>query len=364
MITIDGSMGKGGGEVLRTALALSVASGKSFRMHSICRGHKKPGLKKLHVHIVQAAALICSAQVEGAFLGSTGLTFIPGKARSGDYVFDVGGGSCILFLLTILPAFFKADGPSAVTVTGATHAPKSPPYEFFEKTYLPLVRRLGPGLEARLNRYGFCEYGGGSITVHVTPRKEFVHLEYLGPKGTLRQHERMHLLACNLPEELIHYACEAILKRRILGNFERNDWSVSNPPQYQEWVDMVGGVQVTRCDDCDGFGNVALYEFMYEHGTTIAYAYGGKSRESADKMAKELYARWKYYCEYEGAVDRVMTEHLIVPVSLGKGGIFDCQKPTQDAFACMDAARLFTNKSIATHQRDRLWTITVEGLES
>ena len=124
MITIDGQLGEGGGQVLRTSLGLSLVTGKPFGIRNIRAGRKKPGLMRQHLTAVRAATEISDAKVRGDAIGSRKLEFEPGKVRPGEYTFAVGtAGSATLVLQTVLPALVVADGPSRLTLRGGTHNP-------------------------------------------------------------------------------------------------------------------------------------------------------------------------------------------------------------------------------------------------
>src|ERR1700678_2402400 len=133
MIPIDGSIGEGGGQILRTALALAMITGQPFRITNIRAGREKPGLLRQHLTAVNAAAEICTAAVQSAAISSRELSFIPGKIRPGDYSFSIGSaGSTTLVLQTILPALLTAAGPSTIQLEGGTHNPHAPPIDFLE----------------------------------------------------------------------------------------------------------------------------------------------------------------------------------------------------------------------------------------
>ena len=143
-IEIDGSQGEGGGQILRTALALSAVTGKPFVIDHIRAGRAKPGLMRQHLTAVKAAAAICGAAVEGAAVGSTRLRFEPGPLRADEYTFNIGSaGSTSLVLQTVLLPLALAGGPSRVTIQGGTHNSGAPPFEFLAHAFLPLVRRIG-----------------------------------------------------------------------------------------------------------------------------------------------------------------------------------------------------------------------------
>ena len=180
LITIDGSQGEGGGQVLRSSLALSLVLGRPFAIEKIRAGRKKPGLLQQHLTAVLAAADVGNAEVQGAALGSRRLEFRPGPVRSGNYAFRVGtAGSATLVLQTVLPALLSAEGESNLVLEGGTHNPMAPPVDFLVKAYLPLVNRLGPRVDLQVVRPGFYPAGGGKFTVRVQPAKQLGRLELL-----------------------------------------------------------------------------------------------------------------------------------------------------------------------------------------
>ncbi|MGF2529677.1 RNA 3'-terminal phosphate cyclase, partial [Ralstonia pseudosolanacearum] len=129
-IELDGAQGEGGGQILRTALTLSMLTGTPFRIERIRAGRSKPGLMRQHLTAVQAAAEVSGATVEGAEAGSQALAFAPGPIHGGDYRFAIGtAGSCTLVLQTVLPALWFADAPSTVAVSGGTHNRAAPPVD-------------------------------------------------------------------------------------------------------------------------------------------------------------------------------------------------------------------------------------------
>ncbi|HWX43589.1 MAG TPA: RNA 3'-terminal phosphate cyclase, partial [Blastocatellia bacterium] len=143
MIAIDGSFGEGGGQILRTSLALSLVTGKPIRIVKIRAGRKQPGLLRQHLTAVNAAARVGCAEVTGDVIGSTELTFAPQTINPGQYSFAVGtAGSATLVLQTVLPALLLAGGPSTLTLEGGTHNPFAPPFDFLAKGFLPLINRM------------------------------------------------------------------------------------------------------------------------------------------------------------------------------------------------------------------------------
>jgi RNA 3'-terminal phosphate cyclase (ATP) len=178
MITIDGSFGEGGGQILRTSLALSLVTGHAFRIQNIRAGRAKPGLLRQHLTAVQAAVEVGDAAVDGATLGSKELVFKPGKVRAGDYRFAVGtAGSATLVLQTILPALIIGKEPSRLTLEGGTHNPHAPPFDFLDRAFLPLLNRTGPQVSMKLERIGFYPAGGGRFTVEIIPTDKLKGLD-------------------------------------------------------------------------------------------------------------------------------------------------------------------------------------------
>ncbi|MBN1812047.1 MAG: RNA 3'-phosphate cyclase [Anaerolineae bacterium] len=175
MLTIDGSHGEGGGQILRTALALSAITGRPMRIERIRAGRKNPGLRPQHLTAVHAAAAICGAQLEGDKLDSQALTLVPGDPpRPGEYVFDVAGatqggsaGSVGLVLQTVLLPLALAKGESRLTIRGGTHVPWAPPVSYLTHVFLPTLARMGVQAQIELVRWGFYPAGGGEIRVQI-----------------------------------------------------------------------------------------------------------------------------------------------------------------------------------------------------
>lgn len=169
-IEIDGSKGEGGGQMVRSSLGLSIVTGRRVRISNVRAGRAKPGLMRQHLTAVRAAAEVCDAKVTGDEIGSSSISFEPRPFRPGKYHFKIGtAGSASLVLQTILPALLIADEATEVTIEGGTHNDKAPPFEFLERAYAPLVRRMGPRIELTLERFGFFPAGGGVLHARITP---------------------------------------------------------------------------------------------------------------------------------------------------------------------------------------------------
>src|SRR5687768_11762544 len=185
MITIDGSEGEGGGQVLRTSLSLSLVTGKPFRIEKIRANRSRPGVMRQHVTAVEAACAIGGAECEELAVGASTLTFTPGKVVPGEHLFAVGtAGSTSLVLQTILPVLMLAGGPSRLRLEGGTHNMQAPPFEFIERCFLPIVNRMGPQVSAKLVRHGFYPAGGGCVEVEIEPAAQLAQIE-LVERGAL-----------------------------------------------------------------------------------------------------------------------------------------------------------------------------------
>ncbi len=189
MIHIDGSFGEGGGQILRTALALSCILRKPIHIFNIRKGRKRPGLMPQHLMCVRALKEITEAQTRGDSRGSTELYFSPQRIRPGSYSFDIGtAGSVTLLLQALLPVLLFSNTPSTVEIKGGTHVPFSPPFDYFKEVLVVLLKRLGFQVRAEIKSYGFYPVGGGRVTVEIKPAGPFNHFE-LTERGELRRIE-------------------------------------------------------------------------------------------------------------------------------------------------------------------------------
>jgi len=177
----------GGGQIVRSSLALATVTCRPCEIVNIRAGRPKPGLMRQHLAAVMAAAEVCEADVQGASLGSTWLVFRPGTVRAGDYEFRVGtAGSATLVLQTVLSALMMADGPSTLVLEGGTHNPLAPPFDFLVRTFLPQLARIGPHVAAEIHRSGFYPAGGGRMGVTIEPAARFHEFHLLVRAGTRR----------------------------------------------------------------------------------------------------------------------------------------------------------------------------------
>lgn len=299
MITIDGSQGEGGGQVLRSALALALVTGRAFTITKIRAGRKKPGLMRQHLTAVRAAATVGQAQVSSATLGSTELVFEPGAVRPGEYHFAVGtAGSATLVLQTVLPALLCAGKATTLRLEGGTHNPWAPPFDFLVKTFLPLVNRMGPTVEATLVRPGFYPAGGGEFHVCITPAAK------LEPIELLERGETRRVMAT---AQIAHLSRN--IAERELGVIARK---LGVPPH-----DLV----VAQVKGSRGPGNVVTIEAVCEHVTEVFTGFG-ELRVSAEAVAERVTAEARRYLSKRVAVGEYLTDQLLIPLALAGGGAF------------------------------------------
>ncbi len=172
MIRIDGSYGEGGGQILRTAIALSCITGKPVEVYNIRANRPKPGLAMQHLKGVEAAKLISEAEVEGLKLGSTKIVFKPKSLKGGNFRIDIGtAGSVTLILQTILLPLLASERESVVDIRGGTDVKWSPPVDYVKNVTFKALKELGANVDIELIARGYYPKGGGKVKVIVEPSK-------------------------------------------------------------------------------------------------------------------------------------------------------------------------------------------------
>jgi len=169
-IQIDGSYGEGGGQLLRTAVALAAITGRVLHVHNVRAKRPKSGLAPQHLAAVRAVGALCGASVNGLDLRSTDLTFAPGELRGGRHAFDIGtAGSITLVLQAMLPVLVACGRHSEITVHGGTDVRKAPPLDYFREVTLALLEHMGIRTEMTVRHRGYFPRGGGEVTLAVAP---------------------------------------------------------------------------------------------------------------------------------------------------------------------------------------------------
>jgi RNA 3'-terminal phosphate cyclase (ATP) len=300
LLPLDGAQGEGGGQVLRTALALSAATGQGFRIDRIRAGRVRPGLRPQHLAAVRAAAMSCGAEVHGAFDGSPDLRFMPGPVTAGEFRFDIGtAGAATLVLQTVLPVLGTAAGSSRVVVTGGTHVPRSPSHHFLSRHWADVVGRMGLVPRLRLEQAGFYPRGEGRIEAEVGPWARPATLD-LTRRGALLA-VRGVSGAARLKGDVAQRAADAA--RALLWERQRMD---------SEWevADVVSASP----------GAFLLVEAVFESGRA-AFGSLGERGLAAEVLGERAVRRLlRFLDDEEAAVDPWLADQLAVPLALAGGG--------------------------------------------
>jgi len=337
MITIDGSQGEGGGQIIRTSLALSLITGQAFTIENVRAGRKRPGLLRQHLTAVNAACEIGAAEVEGNQLGSRSLTFVPGAVIGGNYHFSIGtAGSCTLVLQTVLPALMMAQEASEITLEGGTHNPFAPPYDFLETAFLPIVRRMGPCVTTVLDRPGFYPAGGGKFRASIEPA-EFLTPFDLSDRGKLLRHSARALVS-GLPVSI------ADRELRVVRNSLQIRKSAS---------------KAVEVDNSKGPGNVLLLTVESEQVTEVFTGFGERGVR-AETVAETTVKRAKEYIASDAAVGPFLADQLLIPLALAGGGQFTTVAPTPHSVTNVEVIKRFLDVNIDFEPADaRKWRCVV-----
>ena len=170
MIRIDGSYGEGGGQIIRTAVALSAVTGTEVTISNIRSNRPKPGLKAQHMSAIRTAADMTGARISGLKSGSTELTFSPRDISGGHYNIDIGtAGSITLLLQCLMPVASAAQEPVSLDITGGTDVAWSPPIDYMAHVLLPVLASMGLKCNIKLQRRGYYPRGGGRVTAIIQP---------------------------------------------------------------------------------------------------------------------------------------------------------------------------------------------------
>ena len=339
MIIIDGSQGEGGGHVLRTALCLSMVTGSSFQIVNIRARRARPGLRRQHLTAVQAAQAVSSASVEGARLGASEITFLPRKMLPGNYAFDIGtAGSTTLIAQTLIPPLVLASAPSRIRLGGGTHNPMSPPFEALNRSYLPVLSRMGASVQATLLQPGFYPAGGGRIELRTAPVKRLTPID-LSSRGALVSQEA-HAVTSHLPRSIADRELGVI--RDALG-----------------WPDSVLHAHDEK--RAKGPGNVVIVVLVFEQITEVFTAFGQRGVR-AEVVAGKVAKAARNHLSSNAAVGPHLADQLLVPISLAGGGRFTTVRPSTHTMTNKRIIEMYLPVKIDVEETDRdLWSITVRA---
>lgn len=318
MLMIDGATGEGGGQILRSALALAMCLGRPFHMINIRAHRDRPGIRPQHLAAIRAAALISHAQVAGATPDNQELIFRPGRITPADYHFSIGtAGSAVLVLQTVLPVLLTADGPSHLTLEGGTHNPSAPSFDFLARAYLPLIARMGPRVRVKLERPGFFPVGGGLLDVKVQPTPGLKPL-HLHTRGALRR---------VWAEVMLSKLARHIAEREMAVVRE----GLQLPPE---------SVVLCPVENSPGPGNVVTVFVAAEHVSEVFTAYGRRGIP-AEKVAREAVRSASRYLKSDVPIGPHLADQLLLPLALAGGGSFVTTEPSRHTTTNIDLIERF-----------------------
>jgi len=337
-IQIDGSRGEGGGQVLRSALSLSLMTGKAFRMKHIRAKRSKPGLMRQHLTAVCAAAAVGHARVEGCELASQELYFEPGDVCGGGYCFQVGtAGSVMLVLQTVLLPLLFAKEASVLELEGGTHNSMAPSYDFIEQVYLPLLRRMGGRVEVKLERAGFYPAGQGRVLVRIEPVERLLPLDLL-ERGPLLRREVVAAVG-NLPLVIARRELEACIASLDLGLTEVREH------------EHIG---------CAGPGNVLHCLLEYEYARELFIAFGEKGT-AAEGVARQLCKQVKRYDKANAPVGDFLADQLLLPMAVVGAGRFRTLVLSEHFKTNWQVIEKFLPVELSVQREDRLqWLVEIK----
>lgn len=338
MLTIDGSQGEGGGQIVRTALSLAMASGTAFRLDNIRAGRDKPGLLRQHLACVQVAKQLASARVLGDNVGSSSLVFEPHAMKGGVFDLAIGAAASIpLLLQTVIPPLLLAEHATRLTLAGTTHSAGAPTFEQIDETWLPLLARMGATIEVKLLRAGFQTAGGGKVTMRVERAKRLRPLT-LDERGTITL-RRVRATVANLP-------------------FEIADREVKHAVHLLSWPEDAGEA---RGVDADGPGNCVAITLGSEHVTAMFSAFGGPAI-TAEAMVERLVDDVRAHLVGEAPVGPHLADQLLIPMALAGSGSIVTGSPSSHARTTMALIEKFLPVEFTAEPiDDRRWRITVES---
>ncbi len=302
MLILDGSAG--GGQILRTALTLSMVTGQPFHIDHLRANRTKPGLLRRHLASVSAARTICHATVTGADLLSQQLAFAPGPVEAGAYAFTTGiAGATGSVFQTVFPALLRSNTPSTLVFVGTTHVAGAPSFDCLDRTYLPLLRRMGANVTASLERHGFDPAAGGRWRVDIVPGALSTPLaiDTAGPTVS----RRIRAKVANIPFDVAQRGARTAAD--LLG-----------------WPDETIEAHSVKAD---GPGNVIMIEIASEAVIENFTAYGERGR-AAELVAADAVEQVRAHLASGAPVGPHLADQLLVPMALVGDGIVVTSKPT------------------------------------
>ncbi len=341
MVVLDGSMGEGGGQVLRSALTLSLLTGKAFALHNIRARRPKPGLMAQHLKAIEAAAAVGQARVHGAHLGATSLRFEPGETAAGTFHWDIGtAGATTLVAQTVIVPLSRCRSGSLLTITGGTHVPWSPCFHFLSLHWLPLLARVGFRTSMEMERAGFYPQGGGLIRVHVQPSASLSPLVCTA-RGALHQVTGLSAVA-GLDVRIAERQRGQALRRLAEKGIEAQIELLTFPARSR--------------------GTVLLLLAQFAGGQCCYYALGEPGKP-AERVADAAVEQLLHFLETDAAIDEYVADQLIIPLLLAPcTSELRTARVTRHLLTNIDVVRAFLPASIEVEgEEGRPGTVRIKG---
>lgn len=323
LIIIDGA--EGGGQILRTALALSVITKKAFRMVNIRKGRGKPGLQPQHLEAVQAAAKISEAEAEGLILGSCEITFIPKTIKSGNYKFEITtAGSTSLLLHTIYLPLSFSNSASKLTLRGGTHVAWSPTYDYLKECWQWFMNKVGIHINVKIIRAGFFPHGGGVIEAEIKSSTKI---------------KPLHLIQRGKLQSIYVYSAHTNLEDKVaIRQAERAKNILS---KYVSSEDIIK----VRLDELDSYSkNTTIAIIVVFENTVCCYTGLGEKGKAAEKVAEEACRKFISFFNSPATVDDYMADQILLPLILSRQySEFICKEVTLHLESNMNTINKFVS---------------------
>lgn len=334
-VFIDGSLGEGGGQVLRTSLTLSCITGKHLYINNIRANRPKPGLGKQHLVCVEAAREICNADCSGAAIGSKVIDFEPGEVRAGNYNFDISSaGSASLVMQTVLPVLFTAGVQSSVTVTGGTHNQWAPPFDFLKDSFLPAIKAACFDADCRLKKYGFYPAGGGKIVFDIWPRQDDTNgrIDLCEPEKNAKISAKIY--TSKLSPQI------ADKQHKLLLNSGLN----------------IETIEHTDVTDSISAGNCVMICVTGDNRRIVFTGFGAKGKPS-EKVINEAAGEARNFLNSGAAIDHYLADQLLIYMAMRKDGCFTTNLLSKHLTTNIEVIKKFLPIDFAVEQRKNFYKV-------
>ncbi|TMP38820.1 RNA 3'-terminal phosphate cyclase [Pseudoalteromonas citrea] len=344
-LIIDGAQGEGGGQVLRTALTLSILTQRKIEFINIRAGRKKPGLLRQHLTSVLAAQAVCKAEVDGVELGSSRIRFSPGEIKAGNFEFAIGtAGSTALVCQTILPVLALAAERSTVLFEGGTHNGMSPSLSFLQQSFFPILALMGVRCKVDVYSLGFYPAGGGKWQITIEPTAAFNPIQIVDSGS----HFANKIESC-----AIHALLSALPKR--IGDTE-----VATAKKLLDWQQVSSSVQQVSSQ---GPGNSFQLSIASSTHRSVFEVIGERGL-AAKEVARRAAARVSTFIEAHAAIEEQLADQLLLPIALAGSGSFTTTKPSLHTITNIDVIKQVLGKVFVVEQlTEVLWRISLHNDE-